>query len=472
MGHEKLFFTSSMKRIDTSRKLNSSIISSVLPFFLAMGMSICAAQEDSQPEPKQTLITNVHLFDGKNEKRIENASVLVEGNLIKAVSTAKLAVEGATVIDGGGRTLIPGLTDAHTHIMWTDNIEKLIYSAPEGWSGTLGGVNAKEMLMRGFTTIRDNGGPAFGLKAAIDEGIIPGPRILPAGAFISQTSGHGDYDSRGFYLSPYFTGQIDKAYLRGWTIIADGVPEVQKATRTVLRDGATHIKIFGSGSITGAHDPLDVTEYTLEELKAIAKQAEHWGTYAAIHAYSDVGIQNAIKAGIKSIEHGLFASEESMKMMKENDVWFSTQFFAFSLPPEDAGMVGPAVPKYLEAQKAAQTGYERAKRLGVRMSFGTDILGSLGLHRLQGQEFIARSKYFTPYEILKQATSENAALFKLSGKRHPYQEGPLGVIRDGAYADLLLVDGNPLEDITLLAKPDENLVVIMKDGRIYKNTLQ
>ncbi|GEA62110.1 hydrolase [Vibrio comitans NBRC 102076] len=417
------------------------------------------------------LIKNVNIFDGVNEELTQNANVLIVDNLIKTISTQDITYDAAQVINGDGRTMVPGLSDAHTHIMWTDDIEHLIYGAPEGWSGTLAAVNAGEMLQRGFTTIRDNGGPAFGLKQAIDENIIPGPRILPAGAFISQTSGHGDYDKRMFYLSPHFTGQIDKAYIRGWAIIADGVPEVQKATRDVLRSGATHLKIFGSGSITGAHDPLDVVEYTYEELQAIVTEADKWGTYAAIHAYSDEGIQNAIKAGVKSIEHGLFASEETMKMMKKNDVWFSTQFLAFSVSPETAGMTGDAVPKYLQAQQGAQHGYERAKKMGVKMTFGTDILGSLTLHRMQNREFVARSKYFTPYEILKQATSLNAELFELSGERHPYKEGKLGVIQEGAYADLLLVNGNPLEDISILALPETNLALVMKDGVIYKDAI-
>ncbi|NER08901.1 metal-dependent hydrolase family protein [Muriicola jejuensis] len=439
-----------------------------------IALMVVLSSLNAQEKPKQiTLFTNVQVFDGTSDKLIK-ADVLVEGNLIKQISKEPLMVaqtDNVSIIDGGGKTLMPGLTDAHTHIMWTDDIENLIYSAPEGWSGTLAAVNAGEMLQRGFTTIRDNGGPAFGLKKAIDEHIIPGPRILPAGAFISQTSGHGDYDQRMFYLSPHFTGQIDKAYIRGWTIVADGVAEVQKASRDVLRSGATHLKVFGSGSITGAHDPIDVTEYTYEELKALADETKKWGTYAAIHAYSDEGIQNAIKAGIKSIEHGLFASEETMEMIKKNDVWFSTQFLAFSLPPEKAGMKGEAVSKYLTAQEGAQKGYERAKKYGVKMTFGTDILGSLELHRMQNLEFTARSKYFTPYEILKQATSQNAELFELSGERHPYKEGKLGVIEEGAYADLLLVNGNPLEDISLLAAPDKNLSLIMKDGVIYKNSL-
>ncbi|WP_027136576.1 metal-dependent hydrolase family protein [Gaetbulibacter saemankumensis] len=438
----------------------------ILTFAVLFSLNLLAQEK----KEAVTLIKNVNIFDGKNERLIPGSDVMIEGNMIKEIGK-NLSFQGATVIDAQGKTLIPGLTDCHTHIMWNADIEELIYSAPEGYVGALAALNAENMLMRGFTTVRDMGGPSHGLKKAIDEGAIPGPRILPTGAFVSQSSGHGDYDSRMFYLSNHFTGQIDKAYIRGWTIIADGVPEVQKATREILRAGASQIKIFGSGSITGAHDPLDVTEYTIEELKAIVKEAEHWGTYAAIHAYSSESIMNALEAGVQSIEHGLFASEEAFQLMKEKDAFFSTQFLAFSLTPEEAGMKGPAVPKYLEAQAGAAKGYELAKKIGVKMTWGTDILGSYELAKLQNQEFVARSKYFSGFEILKQATSNNAELFERSGKRHPYQEGPLGVITEGAYADLLLIDGNPLEDIKLLADHEKNIQLIMKDGIVYKNTL-
>lgn len=443
----------------------------IVGLIVGLIFSMGAMAEESKPQKLKTLITNVNVFDGKSETLIQNANVLVEGNLIREVSSNKIISKDATVIDGNGGTLIPGLTDSHVHIVWNDNIEYLIYSAPEGYMGSLSSINARNMLLRGFTTVRDMGGPTMGLKKAIDTGIVEGPRILPSGAFISQSSGHGDFDSRMFYMSSHYTGQIDKAYLRGWTIIADGVPEVQKATREVLRSGASQLKIMGSGSITGAHDPLDVTEFTVEELKAIVKEAEKWGTYATIHAYSSESIMNAIEAGFKAVEHGLFASEEAMKLMKEKDIFFSTQFLSYSLTPKEAGMTGPAVEKYLQAQAGAERGYKMAKKTGVKMSWGTDILGSLELAKMQPQEFVARSKYFSGYEILKQATSNNAELFERSGKRHPYQDGPLGVIKPGAYADILIVDGNPLNNISLLADPEKSLKLIMKDGKVYKNTL-
>ncbi|AQQ69297.1 hypothetical protein Mag101_00745 [Microbulbifer agarilyticus] len=424
----------------------------------------------AEDKPAPILIRGASVFDGVSNKLVD-AEVLIEEGMISGMGQGLAVPQGATVIDAEGRTLIPGLTDAHTHIMCNDTFEKLIYSAPHEYAGVMAAESARRMLLRGFTTIRDVGGPAFGLKSAIDAGVIAGPRILPSGYFLSQTAGHGDFEPRLYYLSPHFTGQLDPAYLRGWTIIADGVPEVRKAAREALRYGATQLKIMGSGSITGAHDPLDATEYTLEELTAIVEEARHWGTYATIHAYTDESIQNAIKAGVRSIEHGLFASEKSMQLMKKNDIFFSTQFLSFTIGAEKAGMTGPAIPKYEEAQAGATAGYERAKKIGLKMAFGTDILGSIDLGPYQSLEFTARAAYYTPLEILQQATSLNAELFARSGKRHPYTAGPLGVVKPGAYADLLLVNGNPLEDISLLAKPDENLALIMKGGRIFKNTL-
>jgi imidazolonepropionase-like amidohydrolase len=441
--------------------------------FLATFLIALSLNGFAQDAEKQTvtLLTNANVFDGVNEQLIEGTDVLIEGNLIKQIAKNIKAPKGAEVIDIQGKTLLPGLTDAHVHLMLHSEVGYLIYSSPEGYSGAKAARNAYDMLMRGFTTVRDIGGPAIGLKYAIDEGAIPGPRILPAGAMISQSAGHGDFNSSQTYWSSHFAGQIDPAYIRGWTITADGVPEVQKATRETLRSGVAQIKIMGSGSILGAHDPLDVTEYTLEELQAIVKEADKWGTYASIHAYSSESVMNAIEAGVQSIEHGLFASEEAFRLMKEKDVVFSTQYIAFSSTPEEAGMNAVAAPKYLEAKAGADKGFELAKKMGVKMAFGTDIVGSLDLATYQSQEFVLRLKHYTPYEILKQATSENAALFERSGKRHPYLEGPLGVVKVGAYADVVVVEGNPLKDITLLAEPAKNLKLIMKDGKVYKNTL-
>jgi imidazolonepropionase-like amidohydrolase len=274
------------------------------------------------------------------------------------------------------------------------------------------------------------------------------------------------------HLSPYFTGVLDKADIFGWVKFADGVPEVQKAAREVLRSGATQLKVMASGSVTGAHDPIDVTEYTLEELKAIVTEAEHWGTYVMVHAYSDDAVRNAIDAGVKSIEHGQLVSEETLKMMKKKGVWLSLQTLTSSKTAEEVGLKGTvSEPKFNAVKKGAERAFKLAKKYGLKIAWGTDTFGTLEFQAAQSEEFVSRSKYFSPYEIMMQVTSLNAELVGLSGKRNPYQAGALGVIQKDAYADLLIVKGNPLEDITLLAHPQQNLQLIMKDGKIYKNLL-
>ncbi|WP_456374431.1 amidohydrolase family protein [Thiolapillus sp.] len=430
------------------------------------------AKAMEQTKERHIVFKNVRIFDGSHETLIDGKKLLVTNNKITRIA-ADLEIPGdARVIDGGGRILMPGLIDAHTHLMVTAPFEDVIYKQEPTYVGAVAVKAARAMLMRGFTTARDAGGPVSGLKRAIDEGIVPGPRIFPSNAFISQTAGHGDFDSANTYLSPYFTGALNKAEVYDWVKIADGVPEVQKATREVLRSGASQIKVMASGSITGAHDPIDVTEYTLEELKAIVTEAAHWGTYVMVHAYSDQAVRNAIEAGVKSIEHGLLVEPETLKLMKEKGIWLSTQCISYSKEASELGLTGtPAEAKFNEAKKGAERTYALAKKYGLKLAWGTDTFGSLEMQATQSEEFRARAKYFSSPEILRQATSLNGQLLALSGKRTPYPDGKLGVIEEGAYADLLIVDGNPLQDVTLLADPASNIHLIMKDGEIYKNTL-
>ena len=438
---------------------------SAVPSFLP------AAQ--NQKTHHYTVIKDVKIFDGKSEHLLKDKELLIEDNKIVKIASHIDTNASVKIIDGKGETLIPGLIDAHTHLMILDDVDKAVYFDEPSYTGALAVEGAKRTLMRGFTTVRDAGGPVMGLKRAIDEGIVPGPRIFPSNAFISQTGGHGDFDLSMTYLSKHFTGIPDKATLYGWVYIADGVPEVQKAAREVLRSGASQIKVMGSGSVTGAHDPIEVAEYTYDELKAIVDEAKKWGTYVMIHAYSDEGVRTAIKAGVVSIEHGLMMKPETFKLMKEKGVWFSTQYALFSKDLDDfPQMKGtPAGAKFLEVKKYAKRAYELASKYKVKMSWGTDAFGSLQLQAAESEEFLARAKYFSAVEILRQATSYNAQLLALSGKRSPYRDGKLGVIAKGAYADLLIVDGDPTKDITLLAHPDKSLKLIMKDGIVYKNTL-
>jgi len=426
----------------------------------------------SAASPERTLITHVQIFDGIHDKPIEGKSILIEKNLIVKIGTGIKPDANTTVIDAKGHLLMPGLIDAHTHLMVVDDFEKAIYKDDQVYIAALATEAAKRMLLRGFTTVRDAGGPVGGLKRAIDEGIVPGPRILPSNAFISQTGGHGDFNSAKSYLSPHFTGVPDKSEIYGWVKIADGVPEVQKAAREVLRSGATQLKVMASGSVTGAHDPIDATEYTYEELKALVTEAAHWGTYVMVHAYGNSAVKNAIKAGVRSIEHGTMVAPETLKLMKEKDIWLSPQCIASSKSVEEVGLKGtPAESKFLEVKKHADTIFKLAKKYGLKIAWGTDTFGSLEFQAAQSEEFIARKPYFSNLEILKQVTSENAKLLALCGKRHPYQEGALGVIKEGAYADLIIVKGDPLKDVSVLAHPKENLLLIMKDGKVYKDAL-
>jgi len=445
-----------------------TIIKIFLVIFL-FSSNLFAQKEQKQ----QTLFVNVKIFDGQSDKLITGKDVLVEGNRIVKIAPKIKTNRMVKIVDGQGKVIMPGLIDAHTHLMVTKPFDQAIYTYEPTYIATLATEAARRMLMRGFTTARDAGGPVMGLKRAIDEGIVPGPRIFPSNAFISQTGGHGDFDMSMTYFSPMFSGQIDKAYLFGWTITADGVPEVRKAVREILRSGASQIKIMASGSITGAHDPLDVVEYTPDEMRAIVEEAEKWGTYAMAHAYSDGAVRTAVEAGVKSIEHGLMASPETLELMKKKGVWLSTQCLNYSKNVEDFDVEMPAnvAAKFNEAKQSAEHVYKLAKKYGLKLTWGTDTFGSLDVIDTQSQEFIARSKYFSNIEILRQVTSLNGELLTLSGKRSPYPNGSLGVVKEGAYADLLIVDGNPLKDITLLAKPEKNIQFIMKDGIIYKNTL-
>jgi len=416
-----------------------------------------------------TLFTNVNVFDGKNEKLIEKANVLVEGNKIKTISTKKIEAAGATVIDGGGRTLMPGLIDAHWHTMlnfWP--ISKMINS-DFGFHSIAAALNAGETLLRGFTTTRDAGGNCMPVKKAIDAGMVDGPRIYPSLGALSQTSGH--FDFRGPNDVPAeSTAALSYLQKVGHTIIADGVPEVIKRTREVLRMGATQIKAMAGGGVTSAYDPLDVTEYTFEEAKAICDVAATWNTYVLIHVNTDAAIQMWIKAGAKCVEHGFFISEETAKLMAEKGVWWSMQ--AMEAEGEDAFQFENDLSraKYVDCVAGLDKVVGLTKKYGVKTAWGTDMLFEPPLAAKQGKFLAKMKKWYTNFEVLKMATSGNAELLKMCGPRDPYP-GALGVVQEGALADLLLVDGNPLENLDLVVDPHKNFVVIMKDGKVYKNIL-
>ena len=422
---------------------------------------------DPTPEP-QVLITNANVFDGVNEELIEGADVLIEGNLIKQIAKDIDVPAGAEVIDAGGRTMIPGLSDVHWHMTMAEVPQATILTGDAYEIAARAVPTAERTLMRGFTTVRDIGGNSFAIKKLIDTGVIVGPRMLVSGPPLSQTGGH--YDYRLPHEVPA-ESSLDYWGRTGFFVIGDGVPEVQKRAREIFRMGASQIKIAGGGGVASIFDPLDVRQYSLEEMKAIVDVAESYNSYVAAHIFTDKAVQMAVQAGIKTIEHGMLISRETLEMMKENDVWLSTQ----PLVDDEDRMVFPteeSTKKWLVATAGTENVYTLAKEIGVKIAFGTDALMDPEMAAKQGKYLSKLKLWFTPYEALKMATSDNAKLMELSGPRHPYREGPLGVVKEGAYADLIIVDGNPLEDLDLVADPENNFVVIMKDGKVYKNTLK
>ena len=424
----------------------------------------------AQDTPSVTVFTNVNVFDGLNEALIENANVTVTGNLISAVSTEDVDTEGATVIDGGGRTLIPGLTDAHWHMSLAElpQTAALFGDAFEVGARTV--IAAERTLMRGFTTVRDLGGNSFSVHKMIEAGDAVGPRMLVSGPPLSQTGGH--YDYRLPFEVPAAAGDtLDYWGRNGLVVIADGVPLVQQRAREVFRMGAVQLKVAVGGGVASVFDPLDVRQYSFEEIKAALDVANSYNSYVAVHVFTDDAVQMAIEAGVRSIDHGFLISRETLEIMKEKDVWLSIQ----PLLDDEDRMTFPnpeSTKKWIRVTSATETIYPLAKEVGVKIAFGTDALFDKSSTDRQGKLLSKLERLgFTPYEALKMATSDNAELFALAGPRHPYQEGPLGQITAGAYADLILVDGNPLEDLSLVADPQENFDLIMKDGKIYKNTL-
>jgi imidazolonepropionase-like amidohydrolase len=429
-------------------------------------MPILAQAAESQGK---ILITNVNIFDGKSEDLTLAMSVLDEGNKIAKIAASINAPENTTVIDGGGRTMTPGFIDNHTHLQWNMGVSEHFYS-PIDYQSALTLIEANNTLMRGFTTVRDVAGGVFGVKKAIDEGYFPGPRIYSSGAAISMTTGHGDFRTPS--TPPRMMGgpSETEAEKIGLVIFADGVPEVLTASRMQFRNGAHFLKMFVGGAVSGMYDPLDIAEYSLEELKAAVGEAERWNTYVAVHTYTDASTRMAIEAGVKSLEHCNLINEKTVKLAAKKGVFIS---------PQAALFMNPAPPSFTPAQvkrqQQAKEGLDRlmkaSKKYKAKVLFGTDMVASIESKKAQVTEFTLRTGWFSNAEILRQATSINAEALALTGPRNPYP-GKLGVIEEGAYADLLLINGNPIKNIEILTNPDKNLALIMKDGVIYKNTIQ
>src|SRR5215510_15186914 len=417
-----------------------------------------------------TLFQNVRIFDGQGATLSAPSNVLVKDNTIARISASPITIEtnaDVRVIPADGRVLMPGLIDAHWHAFVAATPQILALTADPVYLHLLAARQAEATLMRGFTTVRDLGGPVFGLKRAIDDGVMPGPRIYPSGAVISQTSGHGDFRF-AFELPRLPGGPLSHSEAEGLAAIADSPDEVRLRAREQLRQGASQIKVMGGGGVASPHNPIESTQFTEAEIRAAVEVAENWGTYVTVHAYTPRAIRQAVAAGVKCIEHGHLIDEPTAKLLAEKGIWWSLQPLTY-----DADVFARMTPvsqrKALEVFAGTENAYKLAKKYNIKTAFGTDILFNAGAATRQGAYLAKMIRWYTPAEALKMATADNGELMALSGFINPYP-GKLGVVETGALADLLLVEGNPLENIQLVADPDKNFLVIMKDGTIYKNT--
>ena len=421
-----------------------------------------------QPPTSAVLFRNVRIFDGKSSTLSPPSNVLVRGNKIEKISTAPIPVESGpetSIVEGGGRVLMPGLIDAHWHAYMAATPLMLLNTADPSYLQLLAARQAELTLMRGFTTVRDLGGPVFGLKRAIDEGVMIGPRIYPSGAMISQTSGHGDFRF-DFEVPRTLGGTLSHAESEGIAAIADSPDEVRLRTREQLRQGASQIKLMGGGGVSSPNNPIDSVQFTDPEIRAAVEAAANWGTYVTVHAYTPPAIRQAVAAGVKCLEHGQLIDEPTAKLLLDKGIWWSLQPL---LDDEDTPDMSPeSRKKAMVAFAGTDNAYKLAIKYKIKTVFGSDVLFSAKLASRQGAQLVKLVRWYTPAGALKTATGNSGELLALSGFSNPYP-GKLGVIEEGALADLLLVDGDPLQNIHVIENPEKNFLLIMKDGKVFKN---
>jgi imidazolonepropionase-like amidohydrolase len=440
---------------------------------LTAGLAFLALVQQTSAQDADTpaiLITGARIFDGNGPDLIDGKDVLVQDGKIAAIGAGLQAPEGATVIDAAGRVMTPGFIDMHYHLSLCSipiSDQQGAYAPDLDYIGIMAAQEAERVLMRGFTSLRDVGGASWGAKLAADRDQIAGPRVWPSLRTLSQFGGHGDANPR--YMNPReFGGPENNLERLGYSRIVNGRDEVLTATRENLKQGASQIKMHLAGGVGTEFDPIDGRQFIREEIEAAVEVAEGFGTYVTAHVYTVDGIKQAIEAGVRSIEHGNLINDEIAQMMADNDVWLSPQVLVYRTFSPDLGAVRLAKGRMVEA--GLDQMFTLAKKYGIKTVFGTDVVVNAEACAAQSKEFAARLDWFTPAEILKQATANSGELLQLSGERSPYP-GIVGQIVEGAHADLLLIDGNPLVDITILEDHEAALDLIMKGGKIYKSEM-
>ena len=411
--------------------------------------------------PARQALINARLFDGASGALLPNTTLVIEGERITAVTQQALQVDDAQCIDVGGRVVLPGLIDAHVHVAATSHDLVALALQPPSLVGAQSSHILRDMLQRGFTTVRDAAGADFGLQEAVARGLYEGPRLFIAGRPISQTGGHADMrpkgvDGRGMFCSCAGLGLVGA--------IADGVGEVRRAVREQVRNGANHIKIMAGGGVSSPTDPIDGTQFSVEELRAAVEEAEAANLYALAHAYSPRAVTRAVQAGVRSIEHGNLIDEATARAMKAHGTYLVPTLSTYAALADEGQRLGWSVAMLDKLQSVHDRGLEAvkiARAEGVPIVFGTDLLGHM--HARQSGEFALRTPALSAVEVLQSATITAARLMR--------QEAHIGQLVPGAWADLLVVDGDPTQDLGVLADPARNIRLLMQGGRVVRSSL-
>lgn len=406
------------------------------------------------------VLENATIVDATEPQPRERMSIVVEGNVIREVTAEPVRSGEGRRIDLRGRTVLPGLIDCHNHIFLSEVYTRRLEAVPLTLMTARAVGTLSETLDRGFTTLRDAGGADWGIKQAVEQRLVRGPRLFISGQAISQTGGHGDTRLRT-EIEP--DGPFQSA-LRFGKIVADGLDEVTKAARIQLRCGADQIKIMVSGGVASLNDPIDVCQYTPEEIRAICREAETWKTYVMAHAYTPEAIVHAVANGVRTVEHANLIDRDAAAFVRDNDAYVVptlVTYDALNRRGAELGMAAASLDKLGRVLEAGVGSLEILKAANVRTGFGTDLLGELRSE--QSREFSIRAEVLTPYEIICQATAVNAEILNRSGK--------LGVIAAGALADIIAVDGDPLRDISLLEEQGRHIPLVIKDGIVEKDRL-
>jgi|TARA_B110000881_G_C18605849_1_gene539893 imidazolonepropionase-like amidohydrolase len=409
----------------------------------------------------RTLFYNVQVWDASREFVEDGMHILVEGDRIKEISDKPLKVSEVHKINGKGKTIIPGLIDCHCHVAMTSLDLRELQEMPLTLMTVKASKIMRDMLMRGFTSIRDMAGADWGLAEAVERKLLVGPKIFFSGRALSQTGGHGDSRLRTHVgLDPCACSNG----LNFTSIIADGISEVRRAAREELRKGANQIKVMVSGGVSSPYDPIDNKQYSEEELIAIVEEANSWNTYVAAHSYTSQSTQHAIKCGVRTIEHGNLIDKKTAIMMASKNVYLVPTLITYDALDrygEELGLPQVSIEKLQRVKNHGKEAISLCREAGVKVGFGTDLLGALQSEQSAGLRI--QNEVDSTRDVLVSATSVNAQILN--------KENELGIVAVGAKADLLLVNGNPLDDLSLLFNPDETLDIIMKDGYIYKNSL-